>query len=84
MQNIILAFAFDSYILYYPITLLADNEGPDQTAWMRRLIRVFAVRIYAKRRFRMALPEELYWTQQIDANKIKAAHLAVTFYLNTF
>ena len=34
-QNIILAFALHSYILTYPTFLLADSEGPDQTAWMR-------------------------------------------------
>ena len=34
--------------------LLADYEGPDQTAQMRRLIWTFAVRIYPKTRFRMA------------------------------
>ena len=34
--------------------LLADNEGPDQTARMHRLIWAFAVRISPKTRFRMA------------------------------
>ena len=36
--------------------LLADSEGPDQTARMRRLIWAFAVRICQKTRLRMALP----------------------------
>ena len=36
--------------------VLADSEGPDQTARMRRLIWAFAVRICPKTRFRMALP----------------------------
>ena len=31
-QNIIRVFALNTYILYYPMTLLADSEGPDQTA----------------------------------------------------
>ena len=34
--------------------LLADSEGPDQTARMRSLIWAFAVRKYPKSRFRMA------------------------------
>ena len=33
---------------------LADSEGTDQTAWMRRLIWAFAIRIYPKTRFHMA------------------------------
>ena len=44
-QSIIRAFALHSYILKYPMILLADSEGPDQTARMRRLIWAFAVRI---------------------------------------
>ena len=35
---------------------LADSEGPDQTARMRRLISTFAVRICPKTRFRIARP----------------------------
>ena len=37
--------------------LLADSEGPDQTARMNRLIWVFAVRIYPKTRFRPNVDE---------------------------
>ena len=33
----------------YPMIMLADNEGPDQTARMRRLILAFAVRICPKK-----------------------------------
>ena len=33
--------------------MLADSEGPDQTARMRSLIRAFAVFISPKTRFRM-------------------------------
>ena len=36
--------------------LLADSEGPDQTARKRRLIWAFAVRINPKTRFRMVWP----------------------------
>ena len=39
--------------------LLADSEGPDQTARMRRLIWAFAVRICPKTRFRVARQEML-------------------------
>ena len=35
----------------YPFFLLADSDGPDQTARMRRLIWAFAVRIYSKTLF---------------------------------
>ena len=34
--------------------LLRDSEGSDQTAWMRRLIWVFAVHISLKTRFHLA------------------------------
>ena len=34
-----------SYILWFPMILLADSEGSDQTARIRRLIWAFAVRI---------------------------------------
>ena len=38
------------------MVLLADSEGPDQTARMRRLISAFDVRICPKARFRMPRP----------------------------
>ena len=38
VQIIIQAFALHSCILQYPMILLADSEGPDQSARMRRLI----------------------------------------------
>ena len=44
------------YILYYPMILLVDKGGPDQTAWMRRLIWAFAVPICLKTHFRMGRP----------------------------
>ena len=34
-----------SVVQMYPMILLADNDGPGQTAQMRRLIWVFAARI---------------------------------------
>ena len=36
--------------------MLADSEDSDQTARTRSLIWVFALRIYPKKRFRMARP----------------------------
>ena len=36
--------------------LLADSEGPDQTAQMRKLIWAFSVRLYPKTRLSMARP----------------------------
>ena len=50
-QSITPVFSLHSYILYYPMILLADNEGPDQTARMRRLIWAFVVGICPKTRF---------------------------------
>ena len=54
MRSLIRAFALHWYILQRPVILLADNEGPDQTARMRRLI--WAPPAYARTRFRMACP----------------------------
>ena len=53
---IIKAFAFHSYMYILGDYLLADSEGPDQPAWMRRLIRAFAVCICPGTCFRMARP----------------------------
>ena len=50
------AFAVYSYILSYPVSLLGDSEGPDQTARMCTLIWVFTVCIYLKTCFCMAQP----------------------------
>ena len=64
-QSIIRAFALHSYIPRYPMKLLADREGPDQTARMRRLILTFAVRICPKTRFHFARPSNqtlILWT----------------------
>ena len=52
-QSPIQAFDFYRYILYCQMFLLADNEGPDQTARMRSLIWAFAVSICPKTHFRM-------------------------------
>ena len=50
-QSIIRAFTLHPYIVLYPMVLLADSEGPDQIAQMRRLIWAFAVRICPRTRF---------------------------------
>ena len=46
-QSIIRAFARHSYILWYPIFLLVDSEGPGHTTQMPRLIWVYLVHILA-------------------------------------
>ena len=43
-RSTIQAFTLHSYILYYPMIVLADSEGPDETSRMRSLIRAFVVR----------------------------------------
>ena len=53
------AFALHWNILQYPMILFADNEGPDQTARMRRLIWAFAVLICPKTRFAWRGPHML-------------------------
>ena len=53
-QSLIGSFALHWYIIQCLNILLADSEGPDQTARMRRLIWAFAVRICTKTSFRMA------------------------------
>ena len=50
-QSIILAFSLYSYGLKYPMILLADSEGPDQSVWMRRLTWDFVIRICPETRF---------------------------------
>ena len=47
---------FATLVLQYPMILLADSEGPDQTARMRSLIWAFIVRISPKIRFRIVQP----------------------------
>ena len=59
-QSIIKAFALHLYILQCSMILLADSEGPDQTARMRRLIWAFAVRICLKTCLRMTRPPHRY------------------------
>ena len=48
MQSTIQTFALQSYIMWGPMIVLADCEGPDQTVQMGRLIWAFAVRICPK------------------------------------
>ena len=52
------AFALHSYILQYPVILLADSECPDQTAQMCRLILTFCC-ICPKTHFRIAHPARI-------------------------
>ena len=42
--SLIWTFSVCRHILQYPLILSADNEGPDQPALMRRLIRACVVR----------------------------------------
>ena len=51
-----LTFALYSCFLRYPMSLLADSEGPDQTTQMHSLIWAFTVHICPKPHFLMALP----------------------------
>ena len=48
MRSLIRAFTLHWYILQYLMIMLADSEGPDQPARMRRLNWAFAVRICQK------------------------------------
>ena len=52
--SFISSFALHSYILSYPMILLADSEGPDQTVWMWELIWALAACICSKTGFPMA------------------------------
>ena len=70
-QSFIRAFALHSYILKYPIILLANNRDPDLTARMRWLIWTFAVRICQRKRFCMARPKLLFY--QINKTTKKCA-----------
>ena len=60
-QSPVRAFALHSYILKYPIILLANNRHPDLTARMRWLIWTFAVRICQRKRFCMARPKLFFY-----------------------
>ena len=52
--------------------LFVDSEGPDKTAWMHRLIWVFAVRICLKTSFLMARPILYFegWAQDYSNSNI--------------
>ena len=66
MCSLIRAFALHWYIPWYPVILLADSEGPDQTARMRSLIWAFAVRKCPKHVFTWRGPvlRDLYIRQR--------------------
>ena len=53
-QTLIRGVSLHLYILECPMILLADSEGPDQTARMRSLIWAFTVRICPTTHFRIA------------------------------
>ena len=61
-QSIFQAFALNSYFLWYPMILLGNNEGADQTAWMCRLIWTFSVHICLKTCFCVAWPVYLLYS----------------------
>ena len=62
-----------SYILQYPMILLADSERPDQTARMHRLIWAFAVRRCLKTHFPMAWSlSYLHFSASLQQSKIPA------------
>ena len=72
-QNLIWAFALHSYMPQYRMSLLADSEGPDQTARMRRLIWAFIVRRCLKTRFLMAwFLSYLHFSASLQQSKIPA------------
>ena len=50
--SLIWTFSVRRHIIQYLLILVADNEGPDQPAQMRRLIRACVVRKLHKGRFR--------------------------------
>ena len=60
--------------------LLADSEGPDQTARMRRLIWAFAVCICPKTGFHMARPNAcLQYAYKGTGHTIREADLSKLF-----
>ena len=58
-------------MLQYPMIVLADSDGPEQTARMRSLIWAFAVRIYRKIRFRISRSISLYMYREKSPISIK-------------
>ena len=60
-------FSVQQHILQYPLVLWADNEGPDQPAWMCRLIRACIVQklhkgpFLVKYVFLLLLWTETFW-----------------------
>ena len=57
--------------------LLANRDGPDQTAWMRRLIRAFDVRICQRTQFCMATP------RLKEASRLKAMYRTSRYFSDT-
>ena len=54
--------------------LLADSEGPDQTARMRRLLWAFAVRICPRTQFRKPRPNS-YQVTVIEFAVLKVSYI---------
>ena len=67
-QSIIRVFALNYYVLQYPMILLADSEGPDQTARMRRLIWAFATLI---------MPEKTFLHGAVPMNTVESRYLEI-------
>ena len=77
-----------SVISNYPIILLAEIEGPDQTALMRSLIRPFIVRICPKTRFAwqgpIILNRELNRESRLKSNLVYISALQRPFLVRNF
>ena len=65
-QGAILAFTLNSCILQYPIILLEDSEGPDQTAHLRSLIWAYAVRACPEDTFSLSTALFIMWSDKND------------------
>ena len=78
-KSTIRAFVLHSYSLQYTMIRLADSEGPDQTARMRRLIWTFAVRMCPRTHFRMAWPivSTMLWKMANSVDLSKLFHRSV-------
>ena len=57
------------------MTLEADNEGPDQSARMRRLIRAYVVRNFQKGPGSFSCVEHKYFPKIVESQRKKACDL---------
>ena len=60
--------------------LLADSVGPDQTAWMPRLIKAFAVCICSKILFHVVQPKSTSIWKVIITGSVKISLLTIFFF----